>query len=170
MTRPPWTRAIERTIASPRPVPGTVTRARLVGAVKLVENTRQLVFGDSWPAIGDLEPRLVAVAPNAHVDPALLGELDGIIDQVRRRAAAAASDRLGPIGVRVVRKLKVEVLRRARAAALAGPTSLATCASTITAPSECCHPESALASVSIPLTMFASVQLLLRCIQTLPSG
>jgi hypothetical protein len=86
-TSPFIMRARLREISSPRPVPPHPAFARGVG---LKETAEQLLHGlrvHAHPGIGhrdDQRLRVVLRAPNAHRDLALVGELDGVAEQVEQ--------------------------------------------------------------------------------------
>ena len=149
---PPWTRAIERTIARPSPVPGTIARACLVGAVEALEDVRELLFRDARAAVGHFDPgRLAGSVRRATSTLPRSRELDRVVDEIADELAqqvrVAVDDRRAAYA-----EVAARSAFRRRAARRSASTSLAICASE-SGSFGISSPRSAFASVSMPLTM-----------------
>ena len=140
-------------MARPRPVPGDLARARFVRPVEAIEDLRQLVFGNARPRIGNFDPgRSGPTSRRARRRRPRSVNLMRVVDQIARRAGAAVLE--SPID-RCRRRLRTSSVRfssAARWARAAQRRRRRPCASE-TGSLGMASPRSALASVSMPLTM-----------------
>ena len=103
---PPSRRARWRLIGSPRPVPPCWRVLAAVDLPELLEHQLRGLLGDADAGVGDRERQLIALPARADRDPAGLGELDRVAEQVDQDLAQLLL--IGEEGRRVRRDLLLE--------------------------------------------------------------